>query len=732
MKMLLFMVIFYFCNVNGFESDLIGCFKNMPKNSSVYLANIQGDDHCIKSCNGIYYRYFSFYKGHCACSNFLGEQVTNSTCDSYCLDNQCDGLTQITNVYPTGNLVPGPPRNLSIANITSSSCRVYWREPESYINIIGYVVRAVPTQTFSTYPSNTLEWTFGNSTFQNEISTLLSATRYNISVHSISNEGNGASVYQIITTKLADPDTLPQQPVILSSDGYKMKIKLASTTNNNGPVSAYRIIVVKSDDNQAFQKDSVLSYTEAQRNGLSYYVAAEIKPEDINKEFTVGDGKRYGPFYNARLDPKTNYNILLGLVSYYNGETKIVYSQASGYHNGISILNVYDDSDQGDSPGVIIGLSIAIGLLTFMFITGIVGFLILKSRIVNRRQRLSENQELTLQGPMIEVENNGYIHEEDHIPVNHYRNLKQKVRTLSSNQLKIEPTNLLGVGKFGKVNSGTLHENDTLTTVTCYSIYDKKMNQDTKKSMLQELDLLIKTGKNENILNLIGTSETREMVVVVMEYASMNLKDFLLGSRDHLNGKFSNMTEYQAFEIAIGICRGMAHLHNANILHKQLCARSVLISNDFVPKVANYGLAQYFSHNKIPDYTRWTALEVFKGHQHIPRSDTWSFACLLWEIIALGGTPYGNISSNNEIPDQLNKGIRLPQLRYINDELYQIMLDCWQLVPDERPKFEDLVDILNNFKGQCTSIQMLSFNIYSNFQYEQFYPDMELSVRPVF
>lgn len=45
----------------------------------------------------------------------------------------------------------------------------------------------------------------------------------------------------------------------------------------------------------------------------------------------------------------------------------------------------------------------AIGLLTFMLITGIIGFIILKSRVVNRRQRLSENQELTLQGPMIEV-----------------------------------------------------------------------------------------------------------------------------------------------------------------------------------------------------------------------------------------------------------------------------------------------------------------------------------------
>lgn len=45
----------------------------------------------------------------------------------------------------------------------------------------------------------------------------------------------------------------------------------------------------------------------------------------------------------------------------------------------------------------------AIGLLTFMLIAGIIGFIILKSRVVNRRQRLSDNQELTLQGPMIEV-----------------------------------------------------------------------------------------------------------------------------------------------------------------------------------------------------------------------------------------------------------------------------------------------------------------------------------------
>ena len=87
--------------------------------------------------------------------------------------------------------------------------------------------------------------------------------------------------------------------------------------------------------------------------------------------------------------------------------------------------------------------------------------------------------------------------------------------------------------------------------------------------MLQELDLLIKTKKHENLLSLIGTSETPQMVVVVMEYASINLKDMLLSSRDHLPGKFSTLTEKQALEIAIGICRGMHHLHLVNVSHRR-------------------------------------------------------------------------------------------------------------------------------------------------------------------
>lgn len=147
--------------------------------------------------------------------------------------------------------------------------------------------------------------------------------------------------------------------------------------------------------------------------------------------------------------------------------------------------------------------------------------------------------------------------------------MKQKVQTIPSNQLKIEPTTLLGVGKFGRVNSGSLNEGEKLTPIAAYNIQDKKLTPDVRKAMLQDLDVLIKVGKHENLISLLGTHETAQVVCVVLQYASMNLKDVLLGSRDTSGGRFSSMSECQALDIAIQICKGMAHLESLKVSWSQ-------------------------------------------------------------------------------------------------------------------------------------------------------------------
>lgn len=60
-----------------------------------------------------------------------------------------------------------------------------------------------------------------------------------------------------------------------------------------------------------------------------------------------------------------------------------------------------------------------------------------------------------------------------------------------------------------------------------------------------------------------------------------------------------------------------------------------MLTDNLVPKVAGHGIVHYFN-QKVPDYSRWTASEVFRGMQSSVKSDIWSFACLMWEACVLG------------------------------------------------------------------------------------------------
>lgn len=209
------------------------------------------------------------------------------------------------------------------------------------------------------------------------------------------------------------------------------------------------------------------------------------------------------------------------------------------------------------------------------------------------------------------------------------------MKTIPYSFIQVDQSVVLGKGKFGSVNAGTLRDDGDVKPIIAYTIFDKRLQPDEKRSMLKDLDLLIRTGVHQNVISLIGTSETADTVCVVLEYTTTNLKEFLLSSRKFVNGRFTNLSETQIFDVVIGVASGMQHLSANRIVHKQICARSIMLGKNLIPKVSGYGLAQYCP-QKLPDYTRWTAGEVFRGLPHTSKSDVWSFACLFWETCTIG------------------------------------------------------------------------------------------------
>jgi serine/threonine protein kinase len=142
---------------------------------------------------------------------------------------------------------------------------------------------------------------------------------------------------------------------------------------------------------------------------------------------------------------------------------------------------------------------------------------------------------------------------------------------------------------------------------------------------------------------------------------------------------------------------GMNYLEQKKIIHRDLAARNVLVSKGddthyVTVKVADFGLsrtmekAYYASSNTQIPY-KWCAPEAIQTGVFTTKNDVWAFGVCMWEIFSLGSVPY-QAMSNREATEEVKKGYRLEQPELCPNEVYNVMLQCWDIQPDNRPSFE--------------------------------------------
>ena len=96
----------------------------------------------------------------------------------------------------------------------------------------------------------------------------------------------------------------------------------------------------------------------------------------------------------------------------------------------------------------------------------------------------------------------------------------------------------------------------------------------------------------------------------------------------------------------------MEFISKKHIYHGDLATRNILLTDQFVAKVSDFGLSQRL-YQSIPPNTpysgdvgcvklpmKWLALEVLMHGQATTKSDVWSYGVLVWEILNFGEEPY--------------------------------------------------------------------------------------------
>ena len=86
---------------------------------------------------------------------------------------------------------------------------------------------------------------------------------------------------------------------------------------------------------------------------------------------------------------------------------------------------------------------------------------------------------------------------------------------------------------------------------------------------------------------------------------------------------------------------------------------------------------------------KWIAPEAL-DHRFCTKSDVWSFGVLLCEIITFGRPPYPEMTSGAEVLTKIEQGYRMLRPPGYPEKLYDMMLNCWQKDPKDRPTFTTL------------------------------------------
>lgn len=244
----------------------------------------------------------------------------------------------------------------------------------------------------------------------------------------------------------------------------------------------------------------------------------------------------------------------------------------------------------------------------------------------------------------------------------------------------------IGKGEFGDVYKGCYNQQ-------LVAVKQLKDRNRAAQTFLKEASVMT-SMRHPNLVQLIGVVLGENIFLVTEFMGKGNLVEYLRS-----RGR-SVITKRDQINFATDTCAGMAYLEAKNLVHRDLAARNVLVHEDGTAKVSDFGLAKFesFSQEGGRFPIKWTAPEAIRKNVFTSKSDVWSFGILLWEIYSFGRVPYPRIPLA-EVVRHVERGYRMETPDGCPPEIYRIMRHTWDMEPNHRPLFQDILNMLHNLRA---------------------------------
>lgn len=268
---------------------------------------------------------------------------------------------------------------------------------------------------------------------------------------------------------------------------------------------------------------------------------------------------------------------------------------------------------------------------------------------------------------------------------------------------------VIGQGSFGIVCACINTSNDMM-----YAVKFIEISEDGSSDLQNEIDILKSTSECNYIVKYYGAYKKENYLMIVMEYCDGG------SVLDVMQVTDSPLTEQQIGAICYNMLKGLDYMHSHKILHRDIKAGNVLITNDGKAKLADFGVSTKLlttiqKHKTVVGSPYWMSPEVIvaqngaNGYDH--KADIWSLGITAIEM-AEGKPPHYDINPLRVIfviPNRTPPTLQKPDLWSSN--FHDFVAKCLQRNSTDRPSAEELLKhpfIVNSIAQAEPTIRTLS------------------------
>ncbi|KAL4123799.1 hypothetical protein PRIC2_009645 [Phytophthora ramorum] len=267
----------------------------------------------------------------------------------------------------------------------------------------------------------------------------------------------------------------------------------------------------------------------------------------------------------------------------------------------------------------------------------------------------------------------------------------------------------VGAGRSGSTFSAHWHGRRVAAKVVDLSSASNK-GQTLAQELLKEFhreEEVASALRHPNVVQFLGSASAPPRYCLVLEFMEGGPLSAVIRAK---NGPLD------FFRLATDMARGMSYLHEHSVMHRDLKSSNVLLDAQGTAKISDFGLSCVLELGRSADLTAetgtygWMAPEVIRHEPYSSKADVYSFAVVLWEMLARD-VPFKGQTPMQTAMAVAEQRMRPALPRNTPPKIVELIEHCWNQNAASRPDFSAIVKVLPFVKQSLSKTEFKNAGI---------------------